>query len=98
MNHAEARTGGRVALGARITHYNPAARGWVSSRLSPVRFQELTPTGWTTIATGTTTRDGLAGAIVTAKPGTHRYRVIRPAGATVTAATSTSRSVTIPGC
>ncbi|MFI7586051.1 hypothetical protein ACIB24_03125 [Spongisporangium articulatum] len=99
LNHAEVRTapsGCQVALGARVRHYSPAARDYVASKRSPVRFQEYTKGRWATAKTATTTDDGLSGATVTAAPGKHVYRAWRPDGATVWADASPAVRVVVP--
>ena len=95
LTHAEV-DGGRVRLGARVTHYDPVAGRYVSSKLSPVRFQEQAGAGWVTVATGQTTGDGLTGAVLAAAPGVHRFRVARPDGATVWGSVSATVRVVVP--
>ena len=97
VTHAEARPGGRVAVAVRVTHYDPAVGGFVGSRRSPVRIQAWTGRAWATVATVTTTADGLAGAIVTGRPGRNTFRAVRLTGSTVTAATSGVVRVNVPG-
>ena len=88
VTHAEARGRGRVAVAVRATHYDPNRRAWLSSNRSPIRIQQYTARGWVTAATATTNRDGLAGAVITARPGYRQFRAVRLTGATVTSAVS----------
>jgi hypothetical protein len=86
---------GRVRIAARATHWSPDEGRQIASRQSPVQVQELQAGGWVTVETATTSADGLASAVVTAGPGENVYRVIRPSGATVSAATSSTHEVRI---
>ena len=95
LTHADPAGNGRVRLAARVTHYSVAADRFVSSRLSPVRFQALRAGEWVTVAAATTTPDGLAGAIVSLPPGPATLRVVRLDGVTVWGATSRPLTVTV---
>ena len=88
VTHAETLGHGKVAVAVRVTHYDPARRAWVGSNRSPVRIQQYTARGWVTVADVTTNRDGLAGAVITARPGYRLFRSVRLTGETVTAAVS----------
>jgi hypothetical protein len=89
-------SGGKVALAVRVRHYQPG-RGYISSQRSPVRLQESVAGRWVTRATVTTTVDGLAGARLPLAPGVHRFRAVRPDGASVWSATSQTVRVEVPG-
>jgi hypothetical protein len=81
---------GRVSLAVRVRHYDTQTGKFAASRLSPVQVQERVAGKWVTLATVTSDRAGLGHTVLTATQGTHRYRAVRPAGVTVTSATSKS--------
>jgi hypothetical protein len=82
------RTAGQVALVVKVAHYDPKLGRFAPSRLSPVRLQEKVGAVWVPLAQVTTSRSGVATVLIKAKAGEHRYRAVRPDGATVLAATS----------
>ena len=88
ITHAEYRSDGTVALAVRLRHYDARLGRFAPSRLSPVRLEEKVFGVWTPIGDVTTNASGLAGTVVSAGPGEHSYRAVRPIGATVLAATS----------
>ncbi len=72
----------------KVSHYDPKIGKFAPSRLSPVRLQEKIGSTWVALTQVTTDISGLATTVVTAGPGEHRYRAVRPNGVTVRAATS----------
>jgi hypothetical protein len=88
ITQAEVRADARIALAIRVEHYDPKLGRFVPSRLSPVRLQEKVGSTWAPVGQVTTDQAGLAAVRITAGPGPHDYRAVRPNGATVLAATS----------
>jgi hypothetical protein len=86
---------GQVFVSAPVRMYSPAAGRWLPQNLAPVYVQEYTARGWVRVATLTTNRLGIAAGVVTTGGGVFRMRVVRPVGATVTAATGTTRTVVV---
>lgn len=90
--------GSTVLLGARVTHYDAVTGRYINSRLSPVRLQELIGGKWVTVKNVKTDTAGRAsGLVVPATAGSHRFRALRPNGATVWSAASLSRVVRVSG-
>jgi hypothetical protein len=86
----EFRSADRVVLSVGVTHYDPKLGRFIASRKSPVRFQEKVAGAWVTVDETVTNASGRAVVLVPAAAGVHRYRAVRPNGATVLSATSTS--------
>jgi len=87
--------GGLVVTG-RAAHYDPRTGGYAGDVASPVRVQVSTLGGWVTVQTLTTAVDGTVVGVVTIPAGVHSVRLVRPAGATVTGATSPAVTVLVP--
>lgn len=77
-----------------VRHQTPT--GLRASALSPVMVQRWTGTRWATVRTLTTDAAGRAVGVVDLPGGRQLVRVLRPVGATVTAATSVAVAVTVP--
>jgi hypothetical protein len=90
LTQGELRADGHVELAVKVSHYDPKLGSFAPSRLSPVRLQEKIGDAWVPRTQVTTGGSGLARVLVTAEPGVHVYRAVRPDGATVLAATSKS--------
>jgi hypothetical protein len=86
----EFRAAERVVLAVEVVHYDPKVGRFIPSRKSPVRFQEKVSGAWVTVDETVTNAAGRAVVLIPAGPGVHRYRAVRPNGATVLAATSKS--------
>lgn len=88
---AQFRSTGRAALAVKVTHYDPKLGRFAPSRFSPVRLQEKIGGTWVPVAQVTTGVSGRAEALVPVSRGLrHDFRAVRPSGATVLAATSTT--------
>jgi len=90
--------GRRILVTGTASHYDPATGTYRGDVLSPVLVQVWEAGRWVTAATVTTTgTTGAVAALLTAPAGTWPIRLVRPAGATVTGATSAVRVVTSIG-
>ena len=91
ITSAEFRSDGQVALAVKVSHYDPKLGRFAPSRFSPVRLQERIGNSWVPVARVTTGVSGRAETLVPAGFGLlHDYRAVRPGGATVLAATSST--------
>lgn len=85
---------GLAWVGVQVRHQTPA--GLRASTYSPVWVQRWTGRRWTTVRVLTTDLAGRAVGVVDLPGGRQLVRVVRPVGATVTAATSATVAVVVP--
>ena len=95
---AAASAGGVVVGAVQVTHRDLASGRWTGSQQSPVRVERMVGGRWVLAATWTTDRTGVARGQMQLPWGVHMVRVVRPAGDSVTAATSAAvRVEVVPG-
>lgn len=81
-------TTGAVVGAVRVTHRDLVTGRPAPSQSSPVRLERYTGGRWVLVTTWTTDRTGVAYGMTTLPAGIHLLRAVRPAGDTVTSATS----------